>query len=310
MTILSALVPVLLMVGVGFVAQRRSWISAAAEQGLFRLIINVLVPCLILESVAWNPALKVAQNIFLPPLVGFFSVVLGVALAYGVGGLALKKGNGRRTFALSVGLYNYGYLALPLALFLFDKETVGVLFVFNVGVELALWSVGVWVLSGSGLRESWRRVLNMPLAAIVFAVILNQTGGAVHVPAMLTTTLHWLAPCAIPFGLILSGVAIAGFTKGLNFRQGRLATLLACVLRQGILPPLFLLIPFIMPMPVELKRVILIQAAMTSAVVPILLSKYYNGHPQTAVRIVIASTALGVVTIPFWIRIGLQLHGQ
>ena len=51
-SILSALVPVLLMVAVGFLAHRAGWIAAKAEQGLFRLTINVLVPCLIFESVA------------------------------------------------------------------------------------------------------------------------------------------------------------------------------------------------------------------------------------------------------------------
>ena len=59
----------------------------------------------------------------------------------------------RRTFVFSVGIHNYGYLAIPLVSLLFggagsDNPTLGVLFIHNVGVEMAFWTLGVMVISG------------------------------------------------------------------------------------------------------------------------------------------------------------------
>ncbi|MCE2828062.1 MAG: AEC family transporter, partial [Verrucomicrobium sp.] len=57
---------------------------------------------------------------------------------------------------------------------------------------------------------------------------------------------------------------------------------------------------------VELKRVLVVQAAMPAGVFPIVLSRLYGGDPATAVRIVAGTTLLSLVTIPLWIRWGLS----
>jgi hypothetical protein len=53
--------------------------------------------------------------------------------------------------------------------------------------------------------------------------------------------------------------------------------------------------------------VIVIQAAMTSAVFPIVMSRHYGGDPATAVRAVVSTSVLGLVTIPWWLHVGQRL---
>jgi len=48
------------------------------------------------------------------------------------------RGTGLRTFALTVGIANYGYLPLPIMAGIWGPESRGVLLVHNVGVEAAL----------------------------------------------------------------------------------------------------------------------------------------------------------------------------
>jgi hypothetical protein len=52
-----------------------------------------------------------------------------------------------------------------------------------------------------------------------------------------------------------------------------------------------------------------VQAAMPTAMVSIILARAYNGHPRTAVQIVLGTTALGIVVIPLWLRAGLGWVG-
>ena len=58
-----------------------------------------------------------------------------------------------RTFAFTCGIYNYGYFALPIIALLFDRETVGVLLVHNLGVEAAMWILGVGFISHPTTRK-------------------------------------------------------------------------------------------------------------------------------------------------------------
>jgi len=64
-----------------------------------------------------------------------------------------------------------------------------------------------------------------------------------------------------------------------------------------------------LPCSVELRQVIVVQAAMPCAMFPIILCKLYKGDTAMAVQIVIATTALSLLTIPYWISFGLRIVG-
>jgi predicted permease len=45
---------------------------------------------------------------------------------------------------------------------------------------------------------------------------------------------------------------------------------------------------------------------MPTATFPIIMAKHYDGDPPTALRILVATSIAGLVTIPIWIRFGLK----
>lgn len=309
-TVLSAVVPVFGIAAIGLIIRKLTWLTEEADQSLLRVNVNLLLPCLILDAAIGNPALSKLSNLLLAPLVGFGTVALGVVLALAARRLhGLTERRAQRTFAVSVGIYNYGYVPLPLALLLFDKETAGVLFVHNVGVELGLWTLGVMLLTGGSLGRDWRRIVNAPLIAIVLAVMLNALGWHTHVPQVVLTAVHWLGQCAIPMALILIGAIVADHLHEFHSASGWRVIGTAVWLRIGVLPVLFLLLAKYLPGSLELKRVMVLEAAMPAAVFPIIMARHYQGDPPTALRVVIGTSAVGLVTIPLWIKFGMHFVG-
>jgi predicted permease len=309
-TVLGAVLPIFLVVGVGLLIRKLNWLTEEADQSLLRVNINLLMPCLIFDAATGNPALARLDNLLLAPAVGFATMALGVGLAW-LARRALGFGDVRaaRTFAVSVGLYNYGYVPLPLALLLFGKETAGVLFVHNVGVELGIWTLGVMLLTGQRPGGNWRQILNAPLLAILLAVTLNACGGERYVPKLLLTGIHWLGECAVPMALVLIGAVVADHLHEFHSASGWRTIVAAVLLRNGALPVAFLALAATLPASVELKRVMLLQAAMPSAVFPILLARHYGGDPPTAMRVVIGTSVAGLLTIPLWVRFGMRFLG-
>jgi malate permease and related proteins len=57
----------------------------------------------------------------------------------------------------------------------------------------------------------------------------------------------------------------------------------------------------------ELKQVLVVEAGMPSAVLPIVLARHYGGAPGTALRIALSTSLLALVTLPLWISFGLLL---
>ena len=304
------ILPVFALIAVGVALRRSHWIEGAAETSMIRLAVQVCMPCLIFDTIVGNTSLREPANLLLPPLAGFATTVTGIGVAYLIARvIGLSKGTGLRTFALSAGLCNYSYLPLPIVGGIWGEKAQGVVLVHNMGVELALWSVGMLVLTGASPLEGWRRLLSPMLVTLVAAVAINVTGLAPFVPGFIRSIAHSLGVCAVPIGVVMTGVNLAGFLDEPSKLLHRNIALGACVARLGILPALMIGFAYLLPCSVELKRVLVVEAAMPAAVIPIILAQYYGGQPLTAVQVVLSTTAAGLVTCPLWIRAGLAwLH--
>lgn len=312
----SAVLAIFAVVAIGGLSRRLNWLTEAADRSLLKLVVNVLLPAFIFDRILGNAILRQPSNILLPPLVGFFTVVAGFAIGWLVA-RSLRRHAGlddpvqQRTFALCVGLYNYGYVPLPLAELLFGQNTVAVLFVHNLGVEVCLWTVAM-VLIGGHLGGQWyKRLLNGPSIAIVAALALNYFNLPSYLNPSVNSTLHqalkMLGDATIPLAVLLIGATIADDLHQARFAQGGRVIALASFLRLGLLPVGFIALAYFLPASRELKNVIILQAAMPSAVFTILLARHFGGHPATAIRIVVATSILSLLTIPLWLSAGLWL---
>ncbi len=305
--VFTAMLPVFLVIGSGFLVRRLGWLSEEADRSLMRLVVNLLYPAMILSFVLGNDALRQASNLILPPLVGMTTIIAG----FGVGMLVARRfrlGDPRecRTFAFSAGMYNYGYFPIPIIALLFDRETAGVLLVYNLGVEFALWALGVgFLLSVNDPKSLWKRIFSGPVIAILIGVPLNLLRVDEQIPGFILETVNLFGQCAIPLGLILIGATFADLAKGAKLFSGIRVPASACLLRLGVFPLLFLGFALLLPLSVELKRVLIIQAAMPCAVFPIVLARHFDGSPEVAFKVVLSTTVISLITIPIWISLGL-----
>jgi predicted permease len=213
-TLLAAVAPVFLVILAGFSIRRVGWLTEEADASMMRVVVNLLFPCLILDNILGNPAVEQLGNVILAPVLGAGTALLGFGLSYLAAPLfGVREPRARRTFGFTVGLGNYGYIALPLIQKLFARETVGILLVHNVGVETALWTAGLALVSGGTAGQStdgrapsrWRRILNVPTVAILTALALHFLGARWWMPGVVLSAVHQIGAAAIPMGLILTG---------------------------------------------------------------------------------------------------------
>ena len=308
--VLNAVLPVVALAVAGIVLRRLNWLTEDADRSLLRLNVNLLSPCLIFDKVLGNDAVRRLDNLVLAPLVGFGTITLGLVVALLCAGMTgLKDVRARKSFAFTVGIYNYGFVALPLAWRLFGEETAGVLFVHNIGVEIAFWLACSFLLETQREGPLWKRIFSPPVIAILLALTINFLRGREWMPTFLLATANLLGQCAIPMGLLITGATIADHLGEFHARSGWRVIGSGCALRLGLLPVLFLLLAKFLPCSLELKRVMVLQAAMPSGVLSIILVKHYAGDTATTLRVVIGTSVVGLVTIPLWIRFGMHFLG-
>lgn len=311
-TILTALAPVFLVMGAGAAGQRLRAISDEMELGVMRLVLNLLSPCLIFSKVAGNRDLDDVRVAAWSIGSGAVLILIGYAVAYGGARLAgLTRGHGLRTFTVSAGIQNYGFMALPVVLALWPDQAgpAGLIFVHGLGVEIAQWTVGMIILSGHAV-PSWRMIANGPFIAVVVSLTLNYTGGDALIPDIVRRAMAMLGDCSIPMALLMIGATVGRlFERELGGEVARIA-IAGCVVRLAAIPAVILCAAKFLPPPPDLQKVLIVQAGMPAAVFPIVLAKLYGGHPRTAVQVVLATTVVSVLTAPLAIALGLAWVGR
>ena len=305
-TIFGIIAPVFAMIGAGAFARWRGWVQPEAEESMLKVVVNLLFPCLVFSTTLGNPALASAGNVVVPPLIGAVTTAVGWLFAWYAGRLlGLSRGHGLRTFAFAVGVYNYGYIPIPLIDRLFGAETLGVLLVHNVGCDFIIWTLGIILLAGASWRDAWRKALNPPSLSIVIAMLLNVAGAGSYAPAPVMSAVGALGLCAVPIGLVVTGASLYDHVlKPRELLHARVITG-SLLLRLVVLPLGFLALARWLPLSVELKRIMVIQAAMPAGVGPLIIARHYGGHPLTAAQVIFATTVVGLFVIPWWIRLGL-----
>lgn len=308
--VLFAAIPVYLIITAGIGVRLRGILTAEADASLLRLLVNLLAPCLILDSLIGNTFATQPVNLIMGPLLGYGTVAIGIAMAWGAARMLRLPDISRRTYAFAVGLYNYGYIPIPLVLALFGRETLGVLFLFNIGTEISIWTLGVMVLRGGSWREGWKRIQWAPVIAVVLGVSINLTGTDVYVPDVVLRTFEMLGACAIPLGLLLIGATACDLRGDISLAPRWPEVSVGVLLRMILLPGFFValaLLPFLSP---ALQCVLIVQAAMPAAMLPIVLAKMEKGDVPLALSLVIVTSVLSFVTIPLAIKAGLWLIGH
>ncbi|MEM9159510.1 MAG: AEC family transporter [Verrucomicrobiota bacterium] len=303
--LLSLIAPVFLVIACGSGMRAAKWIRPEADASLMNLLLKLCYPCLVFKSVLGVEAVKSFDNIVGPPIFGCLAVLSG----FGIGLLAAKalgykKGAGLRTFCFSIGICNYGYIPLPLIQGIYGSDTLAVLFVHNTGVEFAIWTIGVALLSGASAKEGLKKSVNPCSLALVLALGMNATGFDGYVPEIVMSVFSTLAAVSIPLGLVMIGTGIWDNLETKEPLWKFRSSIGSVVIRLGVLPMILLMAAKWIPLSQELKEVVVIQAAMPAGVMPILIAKHYGGQPIVAVRIVIATTVVSLFLIPFWISFG------
>ena len=310
--ILGQTIPVFLIIGIGCLCRVVGLVNESSEKNIMTLALNVLYPCFIISNVCGNQALQLVSVVGTALAAGLTLTIAALAVAAGVGRLLkLKAGAERNTFTVSGALQNYGFIPIPLFKGLFPdeaKETIGVLFVHNLGLELALWTIGVVIISGTR-TGMWRRLINGPTVAIVVGLLLNFTTGYQFIPGVATEAMTKLGNCTIPVSLLLVGVSLAGVVLKGNWISDWRIPVGALSVRFLIMPVLFLLAAQTLSYSRPLMLIMLVESAMPAAVFPIVIAKHFGGKPAVAVEIVICTTVASLLMTPALLTLAFWLFG-
>lgn len=280
--ILPVMAPILLCVLVGYL-----WALLKQPydtQLVSRLVMTVGAPALIIATLATT---HVSKGLMLEMV-----YIAGTLLAgFAVSGLVLL-----RLFRLDIRSFlgplmfpNVGNIGLPFCLYAFGEKGLALALALFMMISLAHFSIGIMLVSGgSFIKQLVTNPIIYSVAAAMAMIFFDFS-----LPAWAFKALDLLASFTIPLMLITLGVSLAS----LKITHVGKSTLLA-VLRLAIGVGMGLLVCIIFDLKGVQRGVVLVQAAMPTAVFNYLFASQYNRNPQVVAGMVVISTLMGFCTLP------------
>ncbi len=302
------------MIGMGWVARQRQMIDADTTRNLSRLLTNFFYPALIFTSMLSNFDTAGLAAHWLLPAGGFLIMLTGFGIGLLVERLVVDPHSRQgHAFLFQCTVNNYSFLPMPLALMLWGEPGVAGLIFSTLGPEVAVWTLGVYALSGRRLhRESLRHLVNAPLltmAAALACILLRDAlpSGAVSLLALpavqassdsIMSALTLIGGATIPIAMIVAGSRMAGLQGHHLFSRLQVSV---GVLRLIMIPAAAIVLMRMLPLPADVERILCLVAVMPSAITSVVLSEIYRADSEFAASSVLITHFFCLLTIPLWL---------
>lgn len=279
----AVIAPILICAGLGYAWARKG--PDYPVEFVTRAVMNIGAPCLIISSFG-KSGIEVER---LAQVSGATLIIMGVMLILGlIMTRTLKLSNS--TFTPSLLFPNIGNMGLPLCLFAFGETGLALgLAVFLLVFTLQM-SVGIMMVAGRG---NLAQLLKQPvLWATVLAVLLVTLGW--QLPDWLINTTGLLGGITIPLMLITLGVSLAS----LKVSEWKYSLLFSTTRVVGGFVVAVMVAHWLGLEGVE-RGVLILQSSMPVAVFNYLLALKYQQEPGEVAGMVVLSTLLAFILLPF-----------
>ncbi|MBP6343068.1 MAG: AEC family transporter [Candidatus Omnitrophica bacterium] len=308
-TTFHAMGQIFLLGFLGYMLVRRKFLDAKGLEVLSGLVIGVALPAFNFSQIIehFNP--QGFTNWWIFPLLGFAVVFGGIILASAV--LVFRpKFKARKEFKALIGFQNSGYMPLMiLSAFPQSPEVVGLtiyVILSLVGFDILLWSLGVWLMTGSETGKfDFRKLINPPMLATLLAVSLMFVGIGQKIPMTVFSPVKMLGNCLLPLVMLVLG----GNFALTNLKNVRLADAASVVLTKLFLYPA-LMILFVGALGVSrmIGFFLVLEAAVPCANSLSVIARYYKTPNQDFInQSLFLTNLLSVITIPVFLMIYAKL---
>ena len=301
--VLTALIPVVLLIAIGFMAGRAGWIRAVATKDLSNLVFMVLTPALLFRTMS---TVHVEQLDFKPVAMYFVAAIVLFAAI-----LVWQRGTCRaavlalaaifsNTLAIGTPLVGlaYGDAGLVTLFTLISVHALVLLTLATVVLELAVAREEAAAGKGGG-RHMMLTVLGavrngiihpVPLPIIV-GLLFAQTG--LVLPGVVDRPLQLLGSAFGPLALVLVGVTLTNVRVGQQLK-GALGLTLA---KNLVMPALVALLCVAMGLSGLPLTVMIVAASLPIGANVFMFSQRYGVAEDLITASVAVSTAMGLLTI-------------
>lgn len=299
----SAVIVMLLLMGVGFLCGKLGWVDGGAKRFLSQFVVNIAVPCTCITGLLNNLTHEMLGEMgymVASSLVGVgLTLLLSVILAF-----PLKLPRERwGVFVSMAGLSNTIFIGLPLCTQLFGERAVPYVMLYYMGNTIFFQTVALSLIEQSGSKEGGKRGIGKVLLGLLQKPpIVGTFAGILFLlidyrpPEILMDAAGYVGNSITPLALLYCGYIVYELgLRNLRFERG-LPTML--VTRLFVSPVICLAVCNVFGMTGLARSVFVVESALPVVSQVTVMAGKFGADEKYAATGATLSTLGSFVTIP------------
>lgn len=293
----TGLIPVLVLILVGYVLKRASFLPEEAWSGMEKLTYYVLFPALLIQTLANQSLVGMPWPSMLLVVVGTLLTAAMVLILWHIMRASVSGATFTSIFQGGVRFNTYIALALALAFFGTDGLALAALasgFMIILINLLCVSVLGIWGNSSKkDVTAFARNVFGNPLLiSCAIGWVLSLSG--IGLPGVSDNILEIIGRAALPFGLLAVGAAL----KPEAIRGHLRPIAISSLVQFGLKPIITLLLISITGLSGSAAGVLIISFMVPTAASAYILAKQLGGDTETMASIITFQTLLAFLIMP------------
>ena len=310
LNVISLSLKLVVLIAVGFVIKKLKVLPQGFEKALTRILLDVSLPAIIIQTFISDEAALSGGDVGLLILVSIGVLLLGFIVGHILCMIRGRSAPGK-VDRLSVIVTNFTFFGVPVVETLYGNAGLLFFTIYSIPVRIVYYMMTPLLLvgKGGGVKETLKNIFSAPVVAVFIGAAIYFSG--LKLPAFISGAISSLGATATPLGLILCGATLTE----LDFKQliRRPFVLLTVAVRLMAMPAAVLGLCLLLKIPTNAARCAVVYCALpVASMIPTYVVRYMPDETESQVSgslLVLISTLLCVVTIPFWATVLARFYG-
>ncbi len=298
---------IILILGLGYFLTHRGWFDDKASKLFSRLVVNVSLPAYMISNLMTtytkDKLIHLAGGLIVP----FASMGLCYITGRIVAKLIKVKPNRVGTFTSMFSLSNTIFVGLPVNMALFGEKSLPYVLLYYIANTSLFWTIGTYGIRSDGGKsdekvlsiDNLKRVFSPPLTGFIVATILILLG--IKLPGSIMDTCKYLGNLTTTLSLLFIGIAMYRVNK----KEIRMSKDMVAILfgRFILAPAIVTILCYMLPLPMLMKKVFIIQAAMPVMTQTSIIAEAGGADYKYAAVMTTVTTVVSLLMIPFYMML-------
>ena len=285
---------ILILILIGYYLGKTGTIDGKIRSGLSRILTDIIMPANIVNAFA--------QKIVRDPLIyrnmiaAFVISAVVQTLFYVLGKVLYGKETPEREPVLRYGLLNPGmaFFGIPIMENLYGSLGTLLSSVYMIPYRMTIWTIGISMFRANEKRTLKEMLLHPCIVAVAVGIVLMVTG--IELPSIIAGPISYLSRCVTGLSMLVVGSVLSETDLKTVFSRD---TLTFSAIRLLILPFLVLGALTLLNIDPVVKGIASLMTGMPAAAIGVVIAQRYHGDDRFCAKIVVATTILSMITVPF-----------